>query len=86
MLRLGAQGRTVIPAEFRRALGLHDGDELIAWIEDGRLIVRSRAAIASETRGLYRQMPEDMVADLIAERRAEARREEAESASHGSSP
>src|ERR1700733_6044067 len=36
-LRLGPDGRVVIPVAFREALGLSEGDTLIASIDDGEL-------------------------------------------------
>lgn len=41
-LRLGPDGRIVIPAAFREALGLSEGDILIASIDDGELTLLSR--------------------------------------------
>ena len=38
-VRLGPQGRIVIPAEMRRALGVEEGDTLVAWTEGGRLVL-----------------------------------------------
>jgi AbrB family looped-hinge helix DNA binding protein len=73
-LRLGAQGRTVIPAKLRRALGLSDGDELVAWLEGDRLVIRSKESVAKDLRGSYKHVgpDRDLAAELIAERRAEA--------------
>jgi len=39
MVTLGKAGRLVIPAEFRRELGLEDGDELILRLDDEGLLV-----------------------------------------------
>lgn len=78
-LRVNAQGRTVIPADFRRAMGLRDEDELVAWLEGERLIISTRRAVASSTSGMYRHLGRGAVEGLIAERRAEARRENEES-------
>ncbi len=41
-LRLGPDGRVVIPAAFREALGLSEGDTLIASIADGELHLLTR--------------------------------------------
>jgi AbrB family looped-hinge helix DNA binding protein len=81
-IRLGPQGRIVIPAHFRRAMGVEPGEPLVATLEgEGRLVIETRkAAWASLRRQLRAAIPDgvDLVEELIAERRAEARREEAE--------
>lgn len=76
-LRLGAQGRTVIPAKLRRALGLNDGDELVAWLEGDRLVIRSKESVARDLRGSYKHVASgrDLASELISERRAEVARE-----------
>ncbi len=44
--KLTEGGRIVIPAEYRQALGLHVGDELILRLEDGEVrIFTARQAI-----------------------------------------
>ena len=76
-LRLGPQGRLVVPAHFRRALGLEVGDPLVASIEDGRLVLAPREAARAR---LLERFPTQAgapsaVDQLFEERRAEARRE-----------
>ena len=78
-IRIGAGGRVVIPAAFRNALGLKEGDQVVISCEDGELrlssfresIRRMQEFVASRIR------PEldSTVDDFIAERRAEAARE-----------
>lgn len=74
-VRLGKGGRLVIPAEYRRALGLRDGDEVMVQLEgDGLRILAIRQAIRY-AQGLVRQYvaAERSLADeLIRERRQEA--------------
>jgi len=86
-IRLGPQGRRVIPAHFRRTLGIEAGEPLVATLEgEGRLVIETRkAAWESLRRQLGAAIPDgaDLVAELIAERRAEARREEAEMGAFG---
>jgi len=36
-VKIGENGRLVIPAVYRKALGIHSGDELILRIQDGEL-------------------------------------------------
>lgn len=74
---MGKQGRLVVPAELRAALGLAAGDRLEVSLDGKRLVlIRPKDAI-EELRGLLDDIaPErDLVAELIAERRAEAARE-----------
>jgi AbrB family looped-hinge helix DNA binding protein len=76
-LRLGRQGRLVVPAELRRKLDLAEGDELVAHAEDGRLVIERRAAVLSRIRRRLQALPAEvsLVEDLLAERRREARAE-----------
>ncbi len=79
-VRIGHQGRLVIPAPLREALSLRTGDTLIARAEDGRLVLEKREQILARLQALFAQVPPDvsLADELIAERRAEARREEEE--------
>lgn len=67
--------KLVIPASFRRELGIAVGDTVIVEVADGELRVRSRnAALAHARRMMPQLVPEgvSLVDELIAERRAEA--------------
>lgn len=67
-------GKLVIPAGFRRALGLNVGDTVILDIADGQLNLRSRTSAVAEARRMMRDLVPDgesLVDELIAERRAE---------------
>jgi AbrB family looped-hinge helix DNA binding protein len=79
-LRLGPQGRVVLPAHFRRALGLEVGDPLVASIEDGRLVLAPREAARASlvARFPVRAGGSSAVDELLEQRRAEARRETAD--------
>ena len=45
-LRIGAQGRVVLPADLRRALGFVEGGTVVAHVEgEGRLVIESPEAI-----------------------------------------
>ena len=71
-------GRLLVPAEFRRALGLSDGDIVVMEVADNELHVRPmKSALRRIQRSLRRYAPEaGSVADeLIAERRIEAKRD-----------
>jgi AbrB family looped-hinge helix DNA binding protein len=80
-LRIGPQGRVVIPAEMRRELEIEPGETLMAHVESHRLVLERREQILERLRGELRgKVPADVsvVDELIAERRADARRESAE--------
>jgi AbrB family looped-hinge helix DNA binding protein len=72
--KLGEGGRIVIPAEYRQALGLQVGDEVILRLEDGTLsIFTPRQAIKYAQDLLRPYLPEgrSLSDELIAERRLE---------------
>jgi AbrB family looped-hinge helix DNA binding protein len=78
-LRLGPDGRIVIPAAFREALGLSDGDTLIASIDDGELNLLTRRAAVRRAQAIVRQfVPEgvSLVDELIEDRHREVEREQ----------
>lgn len=77
-VRIADGGELVIPASFRRELGVEIGDIVTVEIADGELRVRSRsAAIANAQRLMRLLVPDDvsLVDELIADRRAEAAEE-----------
>lgn len=76
-MRLGPQGRVVIPVELRRSLGFEPGDDLVAWAEGGRLVLERRETVLAGLHGMF-SAPAGAVDRLIAERRAEASRDDAE--------
>jgi AbrB family looped-hinge helix DNA binding protein len=79
-VKVGPQGRVVIPADLRRELDIAAGDELMADVVDGQLVLWSRKHAIRRLRGMMR-LPEGTpspVDELIAERRAEFEREERE--------
>ncbi len=79
-LRLGPQGRVVLPAHFRRELGLEVGDPLVASVENGRLVLAPRAEARASLLARFRPAigERSVVDELLEQRRAEARREAAE--------
>jgi AbrB family looped-hinge helix DNA binding protein len=89
-LRIGAQGRVVLPAGLRAALGLAEGSTVVAHVEgEGRLVIESpeaiRRALLAEWSGVAGAA--SLVDELRAERRAAAAREaeqvEADRSAHG---
>ena len=71
--RIDDRGRVVLPAEVRRRLEMHLGDELVVTEEaGGALRLQSRRAAARSLVGLAGQLAHSAVADLRAERRRDA--------------
>jgi bifunctional DNA-binding transcriptional regulator/antitoxin component of YhaV-PrlF toxin-antitoxin module len=71
-------GKLVIPASFRRELGLQVGDTVVMEVVEGELRVRSRDAAIADIQKLVRSLVPEGVSlsdELIADRRAEAARE-----------
>jgi antitoxin PrlF len=73
--KLGEGGRIVIPAEYRQALGLQVGDEVILRLEGKELrIFTLNQAIRRAQELVNRYIPQDgsLADELIAERRLES--------------
>lgn len=71
-------GRVILPAAFRRSLGLAKGDTVLIELHDDELRVRpARAALRRLQAKLRALDPAEALAsdELVAERRAEAARE-----------
>ena len=76
--KIGEGGRLVVPARFRKELGLKPGDDVILVLEDGEVrITTVKQAIRRAQQIVRRYVPEDrdLVSELIKERREEAARE-----------
>ncbi len=80
-IQIGAQGRVVIPAHLRKALGFKPGDRLVARQVGESLVLERREAIEKRLQARFGHIPREvsLVDELISERRAEAAREERES-------
>ena len=68
-------GRLVIPAAYRKALGIKPGDEVLLTLEDGEIrVVSTRQAVARAQTLLRRYIPKgrSLSKELIKERREEA--------------
>jgi len=77
-LRVNEHGRVVIPASFRKAMGINPGDEILLRLEDDELRIstlRSRLARARRHVQKYVKPGVSLVDELIAERREAAKRE-----------
>lgn len=73
-----ANGRVLIPAEFRKALGVPTGGELVVtWEDDGLRIATLKKNIERAQRHArhYVKPGVSVVDELIAERREAAKRE-----------
>lgn len=71
-------GKLVIPAQFRREMGIAAGDTVVVELTGGELRVRSLSSAIKKAQAIVRQfVPENvsLVDELIADRRAEAKGE-----------
>ncbi len=76
--RVAPGGRVVIPAAFRAALGLKDGDEVRLELAEGEVrLVPANVALRRAQEIVARYVPAErrLSDELLAERRAEAARE-----------
>jgi AbrB family looped-hinge helix DNA binding protein len=77
-LRVNENGRVVIPASFRKALGINAGDEVVLRLEEDELRIttlKSRVQRAQRRVRKYVKPGRSLAEELIAERREAAKRE-----------
>jgi AbrB family looped-hinge helix DNA binding protein len=77
-LRVNENGRVVIPAAFRKALGIKPGDRVILSMEDNELRIttmKRRIERAQQRARKYLKPGISLVDELIAERREASKRE-----------
>jgi AbrB family looped-hinge helix DNA binding protein len=77
-MRVNENGRIVIPASYRKALGLKVGDEVILRMEDDELRITTMKRRLERAQRRIRQYVKPGVSladELIAERREAAKRE-----------
>jgi AbrB family looped-hinge helix DNA binding protein len=77
-LRVNENGRVVIPASFRKALGINPGDEIVLRIEDNELRIttlKHRVERAQRRIRRYVKPGRSLAEELIAERREAVKRE-----------
>ncbi|HET9407259.1 MAG TPA: AbrB/MazE/SpoVT family DNA-binding domain-containing protein [Candidatus Sulfotelmatobacter sp.] len=77
-LRVNENGRVVIPAQFRKALGIRAGDQVILRFEDDELRIttmKKRIERAQRHARKYVKPGVSLVDELIADRREAAKRE-----------
>ena len=71
-LRVNENGRVVIPAAFRKALGIKVGDEVVLRVQDGELRITTQQSRIQRAQRRARQYVEpgtSLVDELLAERR-----------------
>lgn len=76
--RVNENGRVVIPASFRKALGINIGDEVVLRIQDDELRIstqRHRIQRAQRRARRYIKNNKSLVEELLAERRQAAKSE-----------
>jgi AbrB family looped-hinge helix DNA binding protein len=77
-LRVADNGRIVIPAAFRKALGIEVGDEVVLRVQDNELRIttqQKRIQTAQERARRHLKPGTSLVAELLVERREAARNE-----------
>jgi AbrB family looped-hinge helix DNA binding protein len=78
---LGATGQITIPAPIRAALGLNEGDTLIATIDDGEIHLMTIPTAVRKAQAIVRQYVPggiSLVDELLEDRRREIERERQE--------
>jgi len=76
--RINQNGRVVIPASFRKALGIKTGDEVVLRLDDNELritTVKRRLEQAQRRVRRYIKPGRSLADELIVERREAAKRE-----------
>jgi AbrB family looped-hinge helix DNA binding protein len=76
--RVNENGRVVIPASFRKALGINIGDEVVLRMEDDELRITTLKRRVERAQRLVRKHVKrgtSLADELIAERREAARNE-----------
>jgi AbrB family looped-hinge helix DNA binding protein len=76
--RIGPGGRIVLPAEYRRALRVKPGDDVLLLLDDAGLhVLPAHLAVARAQALVRRIVPRgrSLASELIVERRRESRRE-----------
>jgi AbrB family looped-hinge helix DNA binding protein len=77
-LRVNENGRVVIPASFRKALGINIGDEVVLRIDDDELRITTVKRRVERAQRLVRKHVKagtSLVDELIAERREASKNE-----------
>lgn len=76
-VRLGSQGRIVIPADLRAELGAEEGDVYVAHVDDGgALVLRTREQALRELQRQWAATGQDSATDELLRERRHAAAEE----------
>jgi AbrB family looped-hinge helix DNA binding protein len=77
--RVSETGRLSIPAEFRKAVGLDHGGDVVVELAGREIRIRTVDEVIAQSQALTRRLigtkPAASVGDFLAERRREAERE-----------
>ena len=77
--RVSVSGRLSIPAEFRKAVGLDHGGDVVVELAGREIRIRTVDEVIAQSQALTRRLigtkPGASVDDFLAERRREAERE-----------
>ena len=65
----------MVPAPLRQALGIKEGDEFLAEVEQGKLVLRRYDQLDEKLWAQFSKIKGSLADELIRERRAEAKRE-----------
>jgi bifunctional DNA-binding transcriptional regulator/antitoxin component of YhaV-PrlF toxin-antitoxin module len=78
-VKMGPDGRVLIPAALRAAAGMKAGNRLTIKVLDGRVVIATQVSAIARVAGMFAHLkaPSESVVDaFLAERRAEAARED----------
>ena len=75
LLRVGPQGRVVIPAHIRKELGIQTGDILLARKDNNKLVLETRNDMQEKLLGMFKGVRRSLSEELIEERKREAKKE-----------
>lgn len=76
LVKIGEGGRLVVPADFRKELGIQIGDELSLHLEEGKIVIMTRrqaVQYVQEQMSSYAAPNRSLSEELLAERREEAK-------------
>jgi AbrB family looped-hinge helix DNA binding protein len=76
LVEVGPKGRVVIPAAIRRQLGIGEGSQLVALVEEGGVMLLPRAEVKRRLRRMFAGAGTSLSAELLRDRRREAERED----------
>jgi AbrB family looped-hinge helix DNA binding protein len=75
VLSVGPKGRVVIPVDIRRRLGIEEGSELVAVLDQDGVLLLPREAVKRRLRTMLAGVNVSMADELIRDRRAAAAEE-----------